>query len=255
MNKQEVNKIIDIGRNFLVDKWMSKEDFEDLFNNNKIKNCIDICTSPAKKSIFNAFSLFPIEETKVLIIGQDPYPESSKAEGLAFSVNDNYTEIDDSLLNIYKAVGVKNHLKSLITWARTNKVLLLNTALTYGDKTKPYKLTRKENKEIQKIHLNAWKSFIAKIIENILICNNKKLVVFLWGEKAKSSFHNAIYDDKDNPKVDIIDKIRKDLLVLSSSHPSNNGNAVKKGFYYEVPNHFKACNDFLGEDAIKWEDM
>lgn len=255
-DENKVNEVINKGRKILVNKWMSKSEFEDLFNNNEIKECIDNCTSPAKEDIFKAFSLFPIEETRVLILGQDPYPEPCKAEGLAFSVNENYKNIDDSLQNIYKVAAVKKHSKSLITWSKTNKVLLLNTALTYGNKNKNENLTKKEKEEIQEIHFDAWKIFINQIIKNLLTCNNKKLVVFLWGNKAKSSFHNAIYNDKDNPKVDIIQEIRKDLLVLSSSHPSNNGNAVKRGFCYEVSNHFKACNDFLGKNArIKWEDI
>ncbi len=162
-----------------------------------IINCINNCTSPVTievedkniqekiKTIFNAFTLFPISETQILILGQDPYPEQEKAQGLSFSVKNEYTQkngIDDSLLNIFTAIqAYKNGLHfcdlsdkqikeikgtkknkiwtdfwktDLTNWAKNNGVLLLNTALTY-EKTVQHNdidkksLTKQQKNEIK----------------------------------------------------------------------------------------------------------
>lgn len=262
MTNDIVDEVIENGRNILVDKWMSESEFKDLVeNNDNLKECIDLCTSPAKEDIFNAFRMFPIEKTRVLILGQDPYApkdNKQKATGYAFlqKPKDNY---DDSLKNILVAIkqcpkiNSNKNTENYEKWVKNNHILLLNSALTYGDKTKTDKLTKKEKEEIQNKHLNAWKNFINLIIKKLLVRENKKLVIFLWGEKAKISFHNAIYNDKD--EINIINDIKgNNMLVLSTSHPSNNGNAVKKGFCYEIKNHLEVCNLFL-DKSVNWQEL
>ena len=58
---------------------------------------------PAAKNIFNAFNLCPLNNVKVVIIGQDPYHEPHQAHGLCFSVESG-TEFPPSLVNIYKEI-------------------------------------------------------------------------------------------------------------------------------------------------------
>lgn len=88
---------------------------------------------PQPENVFRAFSFFNIEETKVVILGQDPYHNIDQANGLAFGINSTAYKIPPSLKNI--AIELKNDLNvdlqdfSLTSWAQ-QKVLLLNTNLT-----------------------------------------------------------------------------------------------------------------------------
>ena len=202
-------------------------------------------TSPAKEDIFNAFKLFPMEETRIVIIGQDPYTDNKTkdcAHGYSFSSQNGKT---DSLEHIFDAVEEYVSPKkikrewNLEKWAETNNVLLLNTALTYNQEQ-----SFTDRKQ-------AWQPFFNQIIQNLLTTENEinpNLVVFLWGEDAKTAFHNAIFYNQKEQKVDITKKIKRNLLVLSTSHPSDNWHSYKKGFYYEAPNHFKICDEFLGKN-------
>ena len=61
---------------------------------------------PPREKIFEAFKLTPFEQTKVVIIGQDPYHGEGEAHGLAFSVN-NGIKIPPSLKNIYKEINTE----------------------------------------------------------------------------------------------------------------------------------------------------
>lgn len=251
-NETKVKEVINKGREILVDKWMSEEDFIKFVDNNEIKNCIDKCTSPATEDIFNAFkigddgNICTPDNVRVLILGQDPYP-SGKGTGYAFLLNQTVTE-NDSLYYILKAIksdfspteitNKQNVEEQYKAWAKENKVLLLNTALTHekGNKTE---------------HQNKWEYFIKLIIKNLLTTGDNKLVVFLWGDDARKLFHNVIF----NKETDIINDISRNLFVLATSHPSKNYNAYKKGFCYEAPNHFRACNEFLGNNSDKWEKL
>ncbi len=245
--------------------------FEDIKNENNnaeinIINCINKCTSPVKlnindedsdvknkiQTIFRAFDLFPLSETRILIIGQDPYTEeSSKADGCAFSVKND--KQDASLVNIFNAVVQyrkdkfnivkKNDIKKwkydLKTWAKDNNVLLLNSSLTH----------QCTDKKIIEEHRTGWESFINKIIIK-LICSEKKLVVFLWGKSAQCTFFNAI-QELGKIKPDKCNLMRK--MILMTSHPSNTGGAVNLGFSEDAPNHFAACDEFLfGKNKSKY---
>lgn len=220
----------------------------------RLIKCINGVKSPKEEDVFNAFTIGTPEEVKVLIIGQDPYPKEGRAHGYAFSFGDNKRPAEDSLLNIFKALQayktnqafdkienskVESWCTNLATWANNNGVLLLNTALTY------------ESKEKTDTHIEAWRPFIKEVIKNLLTCSNDKLVIFLWGDKAKATFFDLIKEKKTYMSI------QREMLVLSTSHPSENYNALKKGFCYEAPNHFKACDDFLSEndDNRVWKNL
>lgn len=251
---------------YIKSGWIDFKNFAKIHITN-MSECINNCQSPRVskngqtseddlKIIFKAFSLFPLNETRVLIIGQDPYPDVNRAHGLAFSFADNKKPADDSLLNIFKAIQAYNTEKedianwntNLEKWAKENKVLLLNTALTYE---KTHDIEKKEIKKAQNKlytkHKNIWKPLFNEIIKNLV--NNNKICVFLWGQKAQKAYNNAIKNVNVNENV----------KVYKTSHPSNNGQAVKKGFSDDAPNHFKACDKFLGANPQTgkyiWKDF
>lgn len=89
---------------------------------------------PEAKNIFKAFHMAPLSETKVVILGQDPYHTPGKASGLAFGYNKNYKgPLNSSLLNIMKEVAQDTGQAvtdyTLESWAKQG-VLLINTRLT-----------------------------------------------------------------------------------------------------------------------------
>ena len=87
---------------------------------------------PHPKNVFQAFTLTPFDDVRVIILGQDPYHGPHQAHGLAFSVAEGVQE-PPSLVNIYKElesdIGKRPHGGNLENWARQG-VLLLNAALT-----------------------------------------------------------------------------------------------------------------------------
>ena len=204
-----------------------------------------------KSGIFYALELTPLSKTKVLIIGQDPYPNPDRAQGIAFSFRKNLPP-EDSLSNMFakikEAYGVENTCTDLTCWAKQG-VLLLNTSLTF---------TRKD---LTKIWGKFWKPVIEHII-NRLIEHKKKsgepLVIMLWGCPANEVKQLDYQKDSEFENTNI--------KILRSSHPSNNYGASRKGIYkgsvYEAPafmskefNPFKECNEFLrnkGVDEIDW---
>lgn len=280
--------------------WLTRDEKKDFLNTFPKK--INVKT-PKKDYIFNAFKIgkeedddiIKPEDVNVLILGQDPYPENDKAHGLAFSVNNSYTKehgIDDSLLNIFKAIKVYqdenikyfndvkkediNWYTDLTQWAK-NGVLLLNTALTHSGK---------DDKCI-KTHRDAWESFIQQIISNLIktkLNSNKNLAIFLWGDKAQTTFLRALNKStikykanihkllKPKERVEQITyknnrsrlKINSELIraeisiniedkteikLFMTSHPSNNHQSAEKGFKDDAPKHFQTCDEFLfGKD-------
>jgi uracil-DNA glycosylase len=180
---------------------------------------------PPKEKIFEAFKLTPFEQTKVVIIGQDPYHGEGEAHGLAFSVN-NGIKIPPSLKNIYKEINAEYGYEIpntgyLIKWAKQG-VLMLNTVLTV-EKDKPASHKAK-----------GWEVFTDRVIEEL---NNSEqpLVFMLWGNYAKSKAQLI-----NNPKH----------LILESAHPSPF--SARNGFFGN--NHFKLANDFLEKNGIEQID-
>ena len=165
-----------------------REDFQDL---------LDIY--PAKKDIFRAFQLCPLENLKIIIIGQDPYHQPKQAQGLAFSVNSNVA-IPPSLQNIFKEIksdlqkpNVKIESGDLSYLAKQG-ILLLNTTLTVRQ--------GKPNS-----HLKLWKGFTKKIV-NYILEEKKDIIFMLWGNNAKSLVSK-------NPS-----QILEKHHIFKSTHPS-----------------------------------
>ncbi|MDR0846983.1 MAG: uracil-DNA glycosylase [Lactobacillales bacterium] len=83
---------------------------------------------PPLAEVFHAFDFFEIDDTKVVLIGQDPYHDNNQAMGLSFSVPVG-KKIPPSLRNIYKELGINPDNGDLTPWAKQG-VLLLNATLT-----------------------------------------------------------------------------------------------------------------------------
>jgi uracil-DNA glycosylase len=185
---------------------------------------------PPAKLIFNAFNLCPLDQVKVVIIGQDPYHGPGQAMGLSFSVPDG-VNIPPSLQNIYKEIesdlGRPSPLAATGTgdleyWAEQG-VLLLNATLTVRART-PGSHQGK-----------GWEAFTDEVIK--IINEEKEGVVFmLWGSYAQK-------------KAGFVD--RQKHLVLESAHPSPF--AAHKGFFGN--RHFSQANAYLeahGQEPIEW---
>lgn len=191
--------------------------------------------------ILYALKITPLEKVKVVILGQDPYPNINNAHGLAFS---NKTgKIPASLKNIFKEIkrdtGIENNNGNLTAWAKEG-ILLLNTTLTYSEKNNLKK------------RFQFWEEIVDDII-NKLISRNKPLVIMLWGNSANILKQFPIEKDEEY--------FKKNILILRSSHPSNMGNANKtpimdgKVCAFIGCSHFSKCNKFLegmGETSINW---
>jgi uracil-DNA glycosylase len=124
-----------------------KTNWIDIINNEKTKSYwsflensvneayINHAVYPSKELIFACFNYFNWQDTKVVIIGQDPYYKPNQANGLSFSVNDN-TPLPKSLINIFQELendlGIKRTNGNLTDWA-CQGVLLLNNTLTVND--------------------------------------------------------------------------------------------------------------------------
>ena len=145
---------------------------------------------PKQEQIFRCFNYFNIEETRVVIIGQDPYHGPNQANGLCFSVNPD-EKIPPSLRNIYKVLKYKTDLEK---WAKQG-VLMLNTSLSVVEKNPGS-------------HLKYWLLFTKQILEHIN--NHCKNVVFVcWGAFAFNLIENIQVKTQIN-----------NHKVLISSHPS-----------------------------------
>jgi uracil-DNA glycosylase len=198
--------------------------FESLYSflyNNRSKEIY-----PPKKNWYKAFEYSSFANTKVIILGQDPYHGINQAEGLSFSVPEG-VPIPPSLRNIYMelksdvGITVPNH-GHLSYWAKQG-VLLLNSVLTV-EKNSPAS------------HANhGWEIFTDNVIK---LLNEKKhnLVFLLWGAYA-------------GKKAELINLERH--LVLNAPHPSPF--SANKGFF--GCKHFSKTNQYLlstNQTPIEW---
>jgi uracil-DNA glycosylase len=177
---------------------------------------------PDSEHIFEAFRLTPLDQVKVVILGQDPYHGSGQAHGLAFSVQKG-VKTPPSLVNIFKelnsdlGVEIPEH-GCLESWAKQG-VLLLNNVLTV------------EDGKAGSHHKKGWEKFTDKVIE-ILNREKENIVFILWGSPAQS-------------KAKQVDESRH--LILKSVHPSPL--SVYRGFMGSKP--FSQANTYL-KSKIDW---
>ena len=181
---------------------------------------------PPGSQIFRAFDLTPLEDVKVVILGQDPYHGPGQAHGLSFSVPGNMPA-PPSLKNIFKEIetdlGVRmSGYPDLAKWADQG-VLLLNAILTVrcGEAASHSRI--------------GWEEFTDAVIR--CISDSCEGVVFmLWGNFAKG-------------KSVLVDRSRH--FVLEAAHPS----PLARGAFFGC-RHFSQANNYLaaqGKTPIDWQ--
>lgn len=178
---------------------------------------------PPKEHIFEALKLTSYENTRVVIVGQDPYHGLGEAHGLSFSVRPG-VRVPPSLQNIYKEIyndlGIiePRNCGDLTKWAKSG-VLLLNSILTV-------------EKDKAGSHSNlGWEFFTDNIIKKL---NEKDtpVVFILWGSFARGKKFYIT-----NPKH----------CIIESPHPSPF--SARNGFFGSKP--FSKTNDFLIKNGLK----
>ena len=182
---------------------------------------------PPSQEIFTAFHLTPLEQVKVVILGQDPYHEPGQAHGLCFSVKKG-VEIPPSLVNIYQELHDDlgcpiPHHGYLAHWAEQGG-LMLNTLLT----VRAHQAF--SHKDI------GWEEFTDAAIRAV-DREDRPIVFILWGRPAQQK------------KILITNPNR---LIIESPHPSPL--SAYRGFFGSRP--FSRTNDWLtehGETPIDWE--
>ena len=184
---------------------------------------------PPMHDIFNALKYTPFANTRVVILGQDPYHEVGQAHGLSFSVKKGI-KIPPSLVNIYKelhddiGMALPSH-GELTSWAKQG-VLLLNATLT---------VRQGQANSHQKI---GWATFTDNVIKH-LNKSERPIVFLLWGGNARSK--KAFITNKNH-------------LVLETVHPSPL--SAYNGFF--GCKHFSRANEFLiktGQEPINWNSV
>lgn len=180
---------------------------------------------PSREHVFAALHHTPYADTRVVILGQDPYHGPRQAHGLCFSVQRDVA-VPPSLVNVFKelqadlGVAIPSH-GNLESWARRG-VLLLNTTLT----VRAGQAASHQGK--------GWETFTDEVIR---VVNEKPFVVFvLWGAHARR-------------KKSLIDVDRH--AVIESAHPSPL--SAHNGFFGSRP--FSRINDALrtaGLPDIDW---
>lgn len=180
---------------------------------------------PKYEDIFHALEETPLDNIKVVILGQDPYHEVNQAHGLAFSVL--CEKLPPSLINIYKEMssdlGIEVKQDGNLDYLAKQGVLLLNTVLSVREGQ-------------ANSHKNlGWEIFTDHMIQKINTLN-QPIVFILWGGPAQTKAKLL-----NNPNH----------LILKSPHPSPLSSY--RGFFGSRP--FSKTNSFLNEhgvEPIKW---
>lgn len=163
-------KVIDRGELLKIMEWL------------KTLNPNNLC--PLLPNIFRAFRLCTLNNCKIVMIGQDPYPDKflgkPRATGILFGNSKDIPEdnlspslqvIKESAINFEIPHNIINFDQSLESWAKQG-ILMLNSALTC---------------EFNKVgsHVNKWRPFISKLIKNI--SNNELGIIYvLFGRQAQT---------------------------------------------------------------------
>ncbi|HBF5923423.1 TPA: uracil-DNA glycosylase [Clostridioides difficile] len=196
-------------RKFLIEEYKTRQIFPNMHN------------------IYEALKHTSYKDTKVLILGQDPYHGDNQAHGLAFSVQPQ-VKTPPSLLNMYKELkddlGCFIPNNGYLMPLADQGVLLLNTALT----VRAHEANSHKNK--------GWEIFTDRVI-SILSEREDPVIFVLWGSNARK-------------KVELIDTSKH--YILEAPHPSPL--SASKGFF--GCKHFSKINEILkklGKEPINWQ--
>lgn len=180
---------------------------------------------PAGSHILRAFST-PLDDVRVLIVGQDPYPTPGHAVGLSFSVSPDTRPLPRSLQNIHRELvddlGVPRPTNGdLSPWTHQG-VMLLNRVLTV------------RAGEPGSHRGKGWEQVTDTAIRGLVGRGGQPLVAILWGRDAQS-----------------LAPLLEDTPVITSAHPSPM--SADRGFFGSQP--FSRANELLeelGGDPIDW---
>lgn len=182
---------------------------------------------PEKENIFKAFEMTSYAETKVVILGQDPYHGPNQAHGLSFSVVEGQKfppSLRNMLTELVDDIGCEMPQSGNLTkWAQQG-VLLLNTVLT---------VQQGQPNSHQK---RGWELFTDAILQR-LAEREQPIVFMLWGKPAQT-------------KEKIIEKYQQHT-ILKSAHPSPL--SAYRGFFGSKP--YSSANEALvrsGQQPINW---
>ena len=179
---------------------------------------------PSGQNVLRAFTL-PLEQVRVLVVGQDPYPTPGHPVGLSFSVGPDVTPLPASLRNMYKELsddlGIAPPPNGDLSPWFTQGVLLLNRVLT----VQPGSPGSHRGK--------GWEAITQRAIE-VLAARGGPLVAVLWGRDARN-----------------LTPLLGDIPVVESAHPSPL--SASSGFFGSRP--YSRVNTLLTEQGaapIRW---
>jgi len=200
--------------------WLDSADHYNVVKALKSANESGVRFTPRYGDAYNAFLHCPVKQLKVVMIGQDPYPQPDVADGIAFSCSKK-GKPEASLRYIFKALDTPDANPDLKRWAEQG-VLLLNTAMTV---------------EVGNIgsHYEMWKPFTSSLLTEISNLDPQICVVGL-GKKAQEWLGYFPFAHK-----------------IEVSHPASA--AYRKGGTWDHQNVFNRINEYLtwqGKDLIKW---
>jgi ATP-dependent DNA helicase PIF1 len=187
---------------------------------------------PSKDHVWTALALTPLQDIKVVILGQDPYPSPKNPHGLSFSVLPDVRPLPASLKNIYKELATDVSFNppvhgNLTSWAKQG-VLLLNTVLTV------------EPGAPQSHAKIGWEEVTDQIIRSIA-AQTEQTIFVLWGKSAQAKKKLLdLYLQKNKHRV------------FESTHPSPL--SAHRGFFGSKP--FSTINTWLQEsekEPILWQ--
>lgn len=205
----------------MLDREFSKTYMVDLLEFVARERASGVPIFPPSSSVFRALQLTPLNDVRVVIIGQDPYHGPGQANGLAFSVAD-HIPLPPSLRNIFREIQLTPQSGNLERWS-SQGVLLLNTTLTVR--------AGRPGSHVGQ----GWERFTDAVVQ-ILNGRGDPVIFLLWGRhaQAKGAKINSAHHH-----------------VLKTAHPSPL--SARKGFF--GCEHFATTNRLLtqlGHPVIDW---
>lgn len=208
---------------------------------------------PESDKIFRVFNM-PVQDIKVVILGQDPYFNGS-ANGFAFAVNQQTmlpkslqiikNEIINSQVERDTYVNIESAKWRTLSHWNQQKIFLLNTALTV-------------EVGIAGSHTGQWQWFTREVIK--VISKVSRPVWLLWGSKAKSYKDYILHGVVVKNSESAIDQYRSAIItdksnpILEADHPAAESYPNSK-FKFSGCNHFNLCNHILklrDKTIINW---
>ena len=213
------NKLKDSGWDRMLSPYVNGLSFDYIMN--KLRDSVEqgLRFTPKFKDVFNGFYECPYDNLKVVIVGQDPYPQLGVADGIAFSCSIK-GKAEKSLQYILKALEDEDGSVDLRRWSNQG-VLLINTAFTC---------------EVNKIgsHYGIWKSFTEHVFDNINR-HNPDTIFILMGKKAEAW-----------------QTLLPNCKILKCSHPAS---AAYRGGEWDCNDVFNKANTMLikqDKTCINW---